>query len=77
MDQVFADPQVQHNAMAVEVEHPQLGRIALVNQPVRLSRTPHAIRSATPGSGEHTGQILRGLGFDDTQIETLKGGQVI
>jgi crotonobetainyl-CoA:carnitine CoA-transferase CaiB-like acyl-CoA transferase len=77
MDQVFADPQVRHNAMAVEVEHPQLGRISLVNQPVRLSRTPHAIRSATPACGAHTDRILHDLGFDEAHIASLRARHVI
>jgi crotonobetainyl-CoA:carnitine CoA-transferase CaiB-like acyl-CoA transferase len=77
MDQVFADPQVRHNGMAVPVQHPQLGQIELVNQPVRLSRTPHEIRSATPGSGEQTDDILRELGLDENRIAALRARHVI
>ncbi len=40
MDEVFADPQVQHLGMAAPVHHGALGDIAVVNQPVKLSRTP-------------------------------------
>jgi crotonobetainyl-CoA:carnitine CoA-transferase CaiB-like acyl-CoA transferase len=72
MDQVFADPQVQHNGMAVPVRHPEMGDIELVNQPVRLSRTPHAIREATPACGEHTDDILHELGYADGQIADLR-----
>src|ERR1700726_2689129 len=43
MDEVFADPQVQHLGMAAPVEHGTLGGIAVVNQPVKLSRTPSGI----------------------------------
>jgi len=72
MDQVFADPQVQHNRMAVPVHHPEIGDIELVNQPVRLSRTPHAVRTATPACGEHTDDILHELGYADRQIADLR-----
>jgi formyl-CoA transferase len=77
MDQVFADPQVQYNQMAVPVHHPELGNIELVNQPVRLSRTPHEIRSATPACGEHTDDILRELGYPDGDIADLHKRNVV
>jgi formyl-CoA transferase len=71
MDQVFADPQVRHLGAAAEVEHPRLGRIGLVNQVVKLSRTPAALVSATPDRGQHTREVLRELGYDDAGIDAL------
>src|ERR1700730_2537242 len=41
MDEVFADPQVRHLGMAAPVHHGALGDIAVVNQAVKLSRTPN------------------------------------
>src|SRR5438874_354509 len=38
MDEVFADQQVKHLGMAAPVRHGTLGDIAVVNQPVKLSR---------------------------------------
>ena len=54
MDQVFADPQVQHLQAAAEVDHAQLGRFKVVNQAVKLSRTPSGMAAATPEIGQHT-----------------------
>src|SRR5574341_848209 len=62
MDQVFADPQVQHLGVAAEVESRALGRFRLVNQAVRLSRTPGGVSKAAPEVGEHTDEILGELG---------------
>ena len=63
MDQVFADPQVQHLQMAPTVRHPQLGEVALVGQAIKLSRTPAELKTATPGFGEHTDAVLAELGY--------------
>ncbi|MBM3343167.1 MAG: CoA transferase [Betaproteobacteria bacterium] len=77
MNEVFADPQVQHNLMSAPITHPQLGEIGLVNQPVRLSRTPHDIRSLTPECGAHTDEILHELGYQDGHIADLHKRNVV
>jgi crotonobetainyl-CoA:carnitine CoA-transferase CaiB-like acyl-CoA transferase len=77
MNEVFADPQVEHLGMAVPVKHPVLGDIELVGQPFRLSRTPSEIRSATPECGEHTDEVMHELGYSDEQIADLRRRIVI
>jgi crotonobetainyl-CoA:carnitine CoA-transferase CaiB-like acyl-CoA transferase len=77
MDQVFADPQVQHIEAAAEVRHPKLGRFRVVNQAARLSRTPATMASATPELGEHTDEVLAELGYSAAQIAGLKDRKVV
>jgi formyl-CoA transferase len=72
MDQVFADPQVQHIGATAKVTHPSLGEITLLNQSIGLSRTPAAIKTSTPLKGEHTTQILEELGLTKDKIQALK-----
>ncbi len=77
MDEVFADPQVQHLGIVQPVEHPTLGRLDLVGQAVTLSRTPSHLRSATPERGEQTDEILGELGYDaDTVAHFHRDGVV-
>jgi crotonobetainyl-CoA:carnitine CoA-transferase CaiB-like acyl-CoA transferase len=77
MNEVFADPQVEHLGMAADVHHPSLGDIQIVNQPVELSRTPCRIRYATPERGEHTDEVLREFGYDDQAIAGLRARKVV
>ena len=77
MNEVFDDPQVRHLKMAAPLHHPVLGDIAVVNQPIELSRTPSEIRTATPECGEHTDEIMRELGYTDPQIADLRKRIVI
>jgi crotonobetainyl-CoA:carnitine CoA-transferase CaiB-like acyl-CoA transferase len=77
LDQVFADPQVQHIKAAATVKHPTLGDIKVVNQAVGLSRTPATMATATPDMGQHTDEILGGLGYSAAQIAEFRQRKVI
>jgi crotonobetainyl-CoA:carnitine CoA-transferase CaiB-like acyl-CoA transferase len=72
IDQVFADPQVEHLGVAAAVEHPRLGRFEVLNQAVKLSRTPAAVAAATPEPGQHTEEILRELDYRQEDIARLR-----
>jgi crotonobetainyl-CoA:carnitine CoA-transferase CaiB-like acyl-CoA transferase len=76
-DKVFDDPQVQHLEAAAPVEHPTLGTIRLVNQAVKLSRTPSSLAAASPERGEHTEEILHELGYGAADIVRLREARVI
>ncbi len=77
MDQVFADPQVRHLGIAQPVDHPTLGRLELVGQAVTLSRTPSRLLSASPEPGEHSDEILRELGYGDSDIAGLRQRRIV
>jgi len=77
IDQMFADPQVEHVGMAVPMPHPTRKAVAVVNQAVALSRTPSAINRPTPALGEHTDQVLTDLGYSAAAIRDLRDRGVI
>ncbi len=71
-DEVFSDPQVLHRQMVIEMEHPTLGKIKQVGVAPKLSGTPGKVRSLSPLPGEHTDEILRGLGYKQEEIKNLR-----
>lgn len=77
IDQVFADPQVQHLKMAAAVDSPVRGRIELVAQPIVLSRTPSALVAPPPEPGEHTDEILAEAGYSPAEIADFRARQIV
>ena len=51
--------------------------VPVLQEPVKLSRTPLTIRRRAPALGEHTDQILLELGYDAAQIRKLREDRVV
>ena len=77
LQQVFADPQVQHNGMVLEHHHPTAGHRRLLGFPLRLSEAPVDIHLPAPALGEHTEAVLTGLGYSPARIEELRRDEVL
>jgi crotonobetainyl-CoA:carnitine CoA-transferase CaiB-like acyl-CoA transferase len=78
IDKVFADPQVQHLGIATPIDHPKYGRQKVVGQPIHLSRYPQPEKLRhTPETGEHTEEILEGLGYDAKAIAALRAKRAV
>ena len=72
IDEVFADPQVQHLGMVAAVPSPHYDPLRLIAQPVHLSASPSSIRMRPPERGEHTEQILGSLGYSVHDVAALR-----
>jgi formyl-CoA transferase len=59
------------------VQHGSLGKIEVVNQAVKLSRTPSQIAHPTPEKGEHTEEVLREYGYDDKSIAEFRARKIV
>lgn len=78
LDEVYADPQVQHRGMKIDVPHPLSGTVPLVANPIRYSRTPIVSDVPPPLLGEHTDEVLRDLLHkSDAEIAVLREQRVV
>ncbi len=77
IDEVFQDPQVLHQEMLQEMEHPLVGMMKTMGFPVKLRRTPGELRLPPPLLGQHTEEVLRDLGYSSTEIQSMREEGVI
>jgi len=77
IDQTFADPQVQHVGMTHSVTHKEFGDLRLVGQPIKMNRSHPREGVATPNSGEHTTEILKEFGFEESEITELRDSETV
>ncbi|MEM5297825.1 CaiB/BaiF CoA-transferase family protein [Burkholderia sp. JPY481] len=70
-DQVEADPQVAHNHIIMEVDHPQAGPVRLLAHPVRYDGAAPPLTRQPPRQGEHTREVLAELGYEPHEINAL------
>lgn len=75
--EVFEDPQIRAQEMVLEVPHPGRGKVRMTGFPVKLDRTPCALRLPTPELGEHGDAVLAELGYDAAAIARLRDRGVI
>ena len=77
IDEVFADPQVQHLGIVADMKTRDRGPLQVMRQPVSLSRTPSAVAMPTPERGEHTETVLAEFGFSEHEIAALQKAKAI
>ena len=72
IDRVFADPQVVARGMRVDLPHPRAGTLPSIANPIGYSETPIEYTHAPPVLGQHTDEVLRELGSDESEIARLR-----
>lgn len=76
--QALDDKHVQDAKFLHPMDFPGAGKpVPVLQEPVKLSRTPLTIRRRAPKLGEHTDQILRELGYEPAVIQQLRADRVI
>ncbi|MHA3980596.1 CaiB/BaiF CoA transferase family protein [Halovulum sp. GXIMD14794] len=72
--QAAEDPQVAHMGLITSYQHPRAGEVKVVGPAVHLSATPPSIERPAPLIGEHTREILAGIGYGPIQIDQMIDG---
>lgn len=77
LDEMFEDPQVKETGIVQPLDHPALGKIEILGQPIGLSRTPAQFRRPPPELGQHTSDVLGEFGFAADEIADLRARGII
>jgi len=71
LDDLIEDEHLKAVGMFEKHNHPTEGETLLVRSPVNYSKTPSTIRTHAPRFGEHGAEVLREIGYDESEIEKL------
>ena len=73
LSEMMRDPQVRHREMVTQTGE---GRTTLGN-PLKLTATPPTLRTPPPELGQHTDEVLAGLGYSTGDVAGLRARGVV
>lgn len=76
-DEVLEGQYAKERGMVLELDHPLEGKVRQLASPFRLSDTPPTFRSFAPLLGQHTVEVLQGLGYGGEDIQSLEEKGVV
>lgn len=68
---VEKDEQMEAIGVFAEYEHPTLGTVRTVSNPMNIEGEEKTIRMAPPEIGQHTSEVLEELGYSSTEVEAM------
>jgi crotonobetainyl-CoA:carnitine CoA-transferase CaiB-like acyl-CoA transferase len=77
LSEVFADSQVKHLGLQQTMQHPTVGELQQTGIPYRFSESPGSLRLPPPLLGQHTDEVLLGLGYAVDEVERLRESGVV
>jgi crotonobetainyl-CoA:carnitine CoA-transferase CaiB-like acyl-CoA transferase len=76
-EQTLSDPQVQHRRMVYDIDHPKIGAMKTLGLPLKSNGDLTQIRKPAPLHGQHTEEVLREIGYDDSKVRGLLADGVV
>ncbi len=77
LEGALSQPQVNHRNAFGTVYVDAIGDLKLFNLTAKFSKTPGIVETPPPTLGQHTSDILKGIGYSDEEIKKFKGAQII
>jgi crotonobetainyl-CoA:carnitine CoA-transferase CaiB-like acyl-CoA transferase len=71
------DPAVRHHDMVHQYNHPEVGRLRMMGQPLVFADTPTRDPGPPPTLGQHTDAVLEELGYPAARIAALRARRVL
>ena len=70
-DEVMRSPQLAHNGVIVEMQHPSAGKVRMPGFAVGDREAQSRVRRPPPRIGEHAREVLAEFGFPQTEVDAL------
>jgi len=77
LTEIAEQPHLKAVGMFPEIDHPTEGTIRQARPPARFSESPASIHRLPPNLGQHTREVLQGVGYSDAEIEGLIAGNAV
>ena len=77
LDELPEHPQLKATKLFQTMTHPSEGTIRYVRPTTKFSASPASVRRPAPALGQHSCELLREAGFDDSEIETLLAAKTV
>jgi crotonobetainyl-CoA:carnitine CoA-transferase CaiB-like acyl-CoA transferase len=77
IEEFMAHPHIAANDLAIEIMEDGLGKVKEMNIPVELSGVPGGIKGPSPKLGQHTAEVLSGLGYSTAEIDAFRQKTVV
>ena len=74
---VISSDHARARGSVLEIDYPGIGPVKSAANPIKLSDAPVETRQKSPGIGEHTVEIMRGVGYSDDEIAALETAKAI
>jgi alpha-methylacyl-CoA racemase len=72
LGEALRDPHVEARGLIVDVDLPGGGKVKQLGHPIRYSASPPEYRSAGVLAGTHTREVLRELGYAESEIDAFE-----
>jgi crotonobetainyl-CoA:carnitine CoA-transferase CaiB-like acyl-CoA transferase len=70
-EQIMNDSHIRARRMVVDIEHPKIGKMKTLGLPIKSSGDLTSIRMAAPWLGQHSAEVLRGIGYTEADVDAL------